>query len=65
MGLRRCLYFPIVSQSARVHGRTSRENVAPHAILNKNVQALFDGQRGIEDDQAEAQGEDIVTGADL
>jgi hypothetical protein len=36
-----------------------------HAILNENVQALLDGQPGIEDDQAKTQGEDVVTSADL
>lgn len=34
--------------------------VAKRAVLNENVQALFDGERGIEDDESEAEREHIV-----
>ena len=32
-------------------------------ILGENVQALLDGQRGIEDDESETERKDIVAGA--
>jgi hypothetical protein len=35
------------------------------AILNENVQAFLDGERGVEDDESETEGEDVVAGADL
>ena len=35
------------------------------AILNENIQAFFHRERGVEDDEAETQREDIVAGADL
>jgi hypothetical protein len=31
-----------------------------HAILDEDVQALLDGKGGVEDDQSEAEGEDVV-----
>ena len=37
----------------------------PHAILNEDIQALFDGERGIEDDEAKAQGKHVIAVADL
>jgi len=60
MGLKRFLYIPI-SQSANglcVHDGS-------RAILNENVQALLDGERGVKDDESETEGKDVVTGADL
>lgn len=37
----------------------------PRAILDEDVQALFHGERGIEDDESETEGEDVVAIADL
>lgn len=34
-------------------------------VLDQDAQALLDQQRGIEDDQSEAQGQDVVAGADF
>lgn len=33
--------------------------------MDENVQALFDGERGIEDDESKTEGEDVVAIADL
>lgn len=60
MGLKRCLYFPI-AQSA--DGLCVRDG--SHAILDEDVQAFLDGERGVEDDESETEGEDVVASADL
>lgn len=36
-----------------------------HTILQQNIQALFHQEVGIEDDQAEGEGQDIVAGANF
>lgn len=38
---------------------------ALHAILNEDIQALLDGERGIKDNEAKTEGEDVVTVADF
>jgi hypothetical protein len=45
------------------HSLRSRDG--SRAILNKNVQAFLDGERGVEDDESETEGENVVAGADL
>lgn len=36
-----------------------------HTILDEDVQALLDKQSGVEDDEAETEGQDVITRADL
>lgn len=42
----------------------SRRRVT-HTVLDQDVQALFNGQRGIENDETETQREDIIAVADF
>lgn len=67
MGLKRCLYSPIASQpmvsvfSLPLFGGWE----GSRAILDENVQAFLDGERGVEDDESETERENVVTGANL